>query len=175
MARRMSSASSSTRLACVRSPEQSSAHTTTPPFCSMVRPILLITPPMGQPVTRMRLASADTGRSPASYCARRSTASASSFVVNSSTSKLKVAANMVLMSSTPLSAGGLACLQVVQRAHRAAHTIPTACRGAQVVIGDGDVVELLQALLQKTALLVTRHRARTRGRAPAGGAGCAWA
>ena len=66
MARRMSGASGSIIMAAVRSPEQSSMHTTTPPLDSMVRPILLITPPTGQPVIRMRLASAATGRSPAS-------------------------------------------------------------------------------------------------------------
>ena len=40
--------------------------TTVPPLDSIVLPILLITPPTGQPVMRMRLASAEMGRSPAS-------------------------------------------------------------------------------------------------------------
>ena len=55
----------------VRSPEQSSSQTTTPPLRSIVAPTLLITPPTGQPVMRMRLAPALMGLPAVAASARR--------------------------------------------------------------------------------------------------------
>ena len=65
MARRISPASSSTRIMFVRSPLQSSRQTMTPPLFSTTAPTFWITPPVGQPVSRIRLADAGTGRVPA--------------------------------------------------------------------------------------------------------------
>ena len=66
MARKISSAFSSIIMLLVRSPEQSSRQTMTPPLSSITIPTFWITPPVGQPVIRILFAEAGTGRSPLS-------------------------------------------------------------------------------------------------------------
>ena len=107
MARRMSSASSSTSILLVRSPEQSSRHTITPPLASMVRPTLLMRPPEGQPVSRMRLAPAGTALWPAWASATRCSTSFSTRSVKLAALKLNEPACSELMSSVPFTAGGV--------------------------------------------------------------------
>ena len=133
MARRMSGASGSIIMAAVRSPEQSSIHTTPPPLDSMVRPILLIACVVG--LTQLGDLLLQLLRIGLDIKAER-TGEHGAHQVDAAHGRRLV---------------GLQCEHLELGRTQA---IATTDSGAQVVIGDRDVEEVLELFLEQAALLV---------------------